>query len=338
MTEFAQCRDPLFVVGMNGSGTTMLLDNMSRHPELYAFPRESRIIPWLIASVAALGDLKDDDNFYKLWRMVIDQHVFEYENGNERIGTPANWREYSRDLKTVLNWVFGYFAAKEGKTRWCEKTPHYVQHIEKLAELFPGAKFIHMIRDGRDCAASFHRRWGRTPQLTVFRWKKVLQEGRQQAAAISADRYMEVHYEDLTTETEQWLNRICDFLDVPFDPAVLESSQPYLKGMKNGNDDAVPGTLVPNSGKWRDYFSARQIGKLESIAGKTLHTFEYPTEQPDADRDLSTFVRRAWTLKDNAAQFAKVIGLKLRGNIDRPWSVIMSRPIVSMRQRKHNRY
>ena len=336
MNESAKTIQPVFVVGMNGSGTTMLLDNMGRHPDLYAFPRETRILPYLLERAAAMGDLSSDDQFHELWNLVRTQGVFELANDGQEVPLPDDWRACPRDVGSVLNRVFGYFAEKEGKTRWCEKTPQYVQHIGRLAEVYPQAKFIHMIRDGRDSAASFNRRWKRTPELTIFRWKKVIRDGRRQGELLGSDRYIEVHYEHLTTDTETWLRRICEFLQVDWNAAVLESSQPYLA--KADKAEGEPKSLVPNSGKWRKHFSPSKIVALESIAGAALHEFGYETEQPAADRDLSRGERKRMALRDNAVQFGQEVQMKLLGRIERPWSVILSRPMVAIRQNKHNRY
>ncbi len=331
--------EPVFVVGMNGSGTTMLLDNLGRHPDLYAFPRETRLIPHLIASHSRFGDLQQDDNFQRLWEEVLGLKVFEYVNDHQKLELPEDWREYPRTLAGVLNGVFGIFAAREGKTRWCEKTPHHVQHIEKLARLFPESRFIHVVRDGRDCAASFNRRWHRTPELTMFRWKKVVVEGGRQGKSLGDDRYMEVRYEDLTTDPEHWLKEICGFLAVPFHEAVLLSSQPYLTAahMQSGEARKLGG-LKPNSGNWKQYFSAGKIKKLERIGGATLHSFGYESNLPESDENPSALMRRVYTARDAIVQFGREIGLKLTGKIERPWHVILSRPFVAYRQRGENQY
>ncbi|MEE8575900.1 MAG: sulfotransferase [candidate division Zixibacteria bacterium] len=330
--------NPIFIVGMNGSGTTMLLDCISHHPDLYAFPKETRIIPFLIARAASLGDLDADENFRKLWGVVLGQKIFEYENGDMRISPPDNWRSYPRNLESVLNWTFAYFAGKEGKSRWCEKSPHNIQHISQISSLFPGAQFIHVIRDGRDCAASFHRRWMRTPALTIHRWKMVLREGRRQGSSMGPGLYLEVKYEELTTDTERCLRAICEFLHTPYNKAILQSNQPYLEGWVGGNSVARAGELVPNSEKWRTYFSEKNIVVLESIGGKTLGDFGYETEQPNADRNLSPLKVRWLSTRDSIVQYAREIFLKVTGRIGRPWRVILLRPFQSIRHRKYNRF
>jgi hypothetical protein len=323
---------PVFVVGMNGSGTTMLLDSLGRHPELYAFPRETRLIPHLFATQKGFGDLRSDDNFFKLWNTVLGLGVFEYVNDHQPLEIPADWRSYPRSLAGVLDGVFGLFAAREGKQRWCEKTPQYIQHMPLLLELFPEARFVHVIRDGRDCAASFNRRWLRTPELTMYRWKKVVAEGHMQGKLLGEDKYMEVRYEDLTANPEVWLRRICEFIGVPFDAAITESSQPYL------NSDRVAAGLVPNSGKWKTYFDPEKLRVLEQIGGSALASFGYPTDFPDSSVNLSALQRKGFAARDSVAQYVREIGLKLSGKIERPWSVILGRPFVAIRQRRQNRY
>ena len=326
--------EPVFVVGMNGSGTTMLLDCLGRHPALYAFPRETRLIPYLIAREQTYGDLDVDTNFRKLWDDVRNLAVFRQVNGGEPVPLPANWRDYPRALAPILDATFTYFAAGQGKPRWCEKTPQHVQHIVALAQRFPSARFIHVIRDGRDCAVSFHRRWLRQPELTVFRWKKVVGSGREQGRQLGSARYLEVHYEDLTTTPEDSLRRICVFLGLGFHAEMLDSAQPYLQPVVDG---ATRG-LQRNSGKWHGYFSPRTIENLERIAGRTLAACGYATHLPEADRDVAAWRRKYWSTLETLRQYAREIYRKLTGDLQRPWHVILRKPLTALRQRQHNQY
>jgi hypothetical protein len=332
---FEEC-EPVFVVGMNGSGTTMLLDCLGRHPSLYAFPKETRLIPYLMARQRVHGDLAVDANFKALWDEVLALPAFSEVNGRVPVPLPEDWREHPRSLPAILDAVFSWFAAREGKRRWCEKTPQHVQHLLALSLDFPRARFIHVIRDGRDCAVSFHRRWKRQPELTVFRWKKVVSMGRDQGRRLGPKRYLEVRYEDLTAQPEQALRRICQFLELPFDPQVLQSAQPYLKGGRNARRPV--GGLQRNSGKWRRYFSPRTIERLERIAGRTLAGCGYATGLPDADRDVSRWQRRYWSAAESMREYAREIWRKLNGDLERPWRVILIKPVTALRHRQHNVY
>ena len=325
---------PVFVVGMNGSGTTMLLDCLGRHPNLYAFPRETRLIPYLMSRVKTFGDLQIEANYRRLWDEVREVTVFRQENGGSPVPIPQDWLNGPRSLATVLDEVFSYFASGAGKRRWCEKTPQHVQHLLALAELFPAAKFIHVIRDGRDCAASFQRRWRRQPELTIFRWKKVVAIGRTQGRQLGVGRYFEIRYEDLTAVPEDSLRDICKFLELSFDPAVLDSTQPYLQAAGDGGSRG----LQQNSGKWRTYFSPRMQRRLETIAGRTLAECGYETSYPQADASVPGWQRRYWAGSEVVRQYGREIWRKLNGDLDRSWGVILAKPITALRQRHHNEY
>jgi hypothetical protein len=324
---------PVFLVGMNGSGTTMLLDSLGRHSALYAFPRETRVLPHLISTYGKVGNLQDDANFRRLWDAVRTIGVLRYVNDGREVPLPPDWAQCPRDIGSVIDRVMRVFAAKEGKERWCEKTPQHAQHMLLLAAVFPNAKFIHVIRDGRDSAASFKRRWSRTPALTIFRWKKVVAEGRRQGTQLGTDRYMEVKYEELTQDPQAWLRKISAFLGVAFESATLESRDPYLK-----RKDGEAGRIRRNSGRWREAFSAAQVRQLEHIAGRILSELGYDAEHVQGDFDPPKWRRDIWMLQDYAAQFLKEIGKRVKGDIKRPWWVILRRPFVAWRQRRMNKY
>lgn len=335
MNDSRNVCEPVFVVGMNGSGTTMLLDCLGRHPQLYAFPRETRLIPYLMARQERLGDLTVDANFKALWDEVLGLEVFRIVNGHVPVPLPDDWRDQPRSLAGVLDAVMRGFAAPQGKRRWCEKTPQHVQHVVALAAEFPRAKFIHVIRDGRDCAASFHRRWRREPELTVFRWKKVVSMGRDQGRAIGDGRYLEVRYEDLTQAPEPLLRRICQFLSLSFHPAMLQSNQPYMERAAGSPADRG---LRQNSGKWRQHFPERTVERLEKIAGRTLASCGYETRHPEADVDLTSLQRNLCSLRETVREYSREIWRKLNGELERPWRVILVKPVNALRHRQHNVY
>ncbi len=108
---------------------------------------------------------------------------------------------------------------KASKESWVEKTPPHVFQIHRFLAIRPGSRFIIMLRDGRDVVCSLKHREGYLPvKDRVERW---IYDN------MAADSYREhpqvtfVKYEDLVTETESTLRRICDFLDVEFSESML---------------------------------------------------------------------------------------------------------------------
>ena len=323
--------DPVFIVGMNGSGTTMLLDCLGRHPLLYGFPLETRVMPNFLSSGAQQGDLENDDEFLKLFNQIRKLPVFQMVNQSTPVPLPDDWHGYFRQVSAIFNYIFLYFAHQQGKSRWCEKTPQHVQHLDLLAQHYPQARFIHIIRDGRDCASSFQRRWYRTPELTIYRWRRVVDMGRRQGRALSG-RYMEVKYEDLTTTPEHWMREICDFLDVEFSPNVLVSRRPQNKNR------GVLGGIEKNTGKWQSSFSVRQRRSLEKIAGQSFSELGYPVEFEKGHESPSKNRLRYWNVKDYSRQFFIEIYKKLTGQSKKDWRMLFYLPVSAIKQLRSNRY
>lgn len=323
---------PIFIVGMNGSGTTMLLDCLDSHPCLYGFRRETKIIPYFIKSAERYGDLLQDDNFKKMWDDFRHMSFFKYVNNGKEVPLPKDWQKSPRSVAGVIDGTLNYFAQKDGKSRWCEKTPMNAQHISLLASTFPNAKFIHIIRDGRACAASFHRRWGINPELSVYRWKHIVQEARMQGKTIP-DRYLEVYYEVLTNNPEPCLQNICRFIQVPYDLRIISLSRIRKH---SGSSDAV---ITKREEYWHTYFSPDRIYAFERVAGKVLHEFGYKTENPDGDKDPDKAHLSYWIIKDGISRGIQIIRqeLELR-KLGGKWDGFIGRFVNAIRQRLTNRY
>jgi hypothetical protein len=297
--------EPVFIVGMNGSGTTMLLDCLNNHPAFYGFPIETKILPVYLERRADYGNLAIDANFRRLWDDLRNIVYFRIVNGRETPPLPEDWIDRERTFGAALDGVFRYFAEREGKQRWCEKSPMYALYIDVFAEIFPNAKFIHVIRDGRDCAASFHRRWAFNPERTIYRWKAVVTRGRELGRPLG-ERYMELRYEDLTSDPERHMRRVCAFLGEPFHEATLVVERP-TRNVRKALSDAI----IPNAGKWRTYFSSSEIERLELVGGRLLHELGYETNRPEGDENPGWARLWYWRCRDNARRTADGLGLLL---------------------------
>jgi hypothetical protein len=126
------------------------------------------------------------------------------------------------------------------------------------------------------------------------------------------------------------MRRICAFLELPFEAAVLQSSRPYLVGPPED------GGLQVNSGHWRAHFSERRAQRLEAIAGRLLAEHGYATSLLDGDMTPGIWRQRGWRAADGIRQQLHEIGLKLRGRIARPWWSILIRPLNAYRQNREN--
>ncbi len=325
---------PIFLVGMNGSGTTLLLDCLDNHPQIYGFKRETKVIPYFISRLEKYGDLKRDENFLALWNDFRKTHDFVVINKGVAPPLPENWKSLPRTLATVINGVFQYFASQEGKYRWCEKTPMHALHISALSNVFPDARFIHIIRDGRACAASFHRRWGYSPELTMYRWKNVVNAARAQGKEIPG-KYLEITYEDLVTAPEKIMYDICKFLSIDFHENVL-----YPSRTRQVTTGSTIKEIVKKKEIWPDYFSKNMISRLETIAGSSLHQLGYKTGKPGSDYNPPQILRVTWLYYDYIRLTLKEISqaLNSRSSVKEVFTMVHTKISRALKQRRTTKY
>ncbi len=185
-------------------------------------------------------------------------------------------------IPALIDGLFSANAEGEGCARWGDKTPYYVLHLPTLARLFPDARFIHIIRDGRDCALSMR---ARARDLNVYNlyhaakfWEQYVQAGQAAGEELGEERYLEIRYEDLVADQEDRVRRICEFLDLAFDPAVIEFRKARAEG---GKTPLLARDIDPrNVQKWRRRMSRRQLALFEGAAGDTLLRNGYPLLTP----------------------------------------------------------
>jgi hypothetical protein len=309
----------------------MMLNHLGQHPLLYGFPQESYIIPVFLRTVGKYGDLTDDRNFLKLWADIAASFVFRIRNKGQPLDVPDDWRDVERSVAGIFDWIMKSFAAEQGKRRWAEKTPMHVLHIQSLGAAFPRSRFIHMIRDGRDCAASDHRRWGRNAAGTIYRWRNAVREGRRQGATLN-DRDIEFHYEDVTAEPERFLRAACDFAHLQFDQKVLAVAD--VRKHMSGQESK---TIVHNKQRNRNYFSESAIRSLERIAGSCLTDYGYETRFANGDKDPSSLRRAYWTVHDGLRVSLRHLKEKLTTQKRMSWSLLARRWAMIVKSKIANR-
>jgi hypothetical protein len=286
---------------MNGSGTTMLLDCLAGHSKLFGYRGETKVLPYFMERQPEYGDLSEDANFTKLWLDLRATFSRDRWPAAAEPSAIAHWGARPRTAAQVFDAIMTALAGMEGKSTWCEKTPMYVHHVSKLAAALPGSKFIHVIRDGRDCAASFHRRWKFHPVRTSYRWKQAIRAGRSQGSVLGP-RYCEIRYEDLTAEPETSLGRLCNFLDVSYEPAILKPAR--VRPQMTGSSMAE---IAPNQRRAQGYFARSVLEKMERVAGQVLAECGYEPVHASGDLDPPRWQLRWWELLDDSRRMREAL-------------------------------
>jgi LPS sulfotransferase NodH len=257
----------VFIVGVPRSGTTLLRQMLRGSPSL-AIPRESHFIPKALGAPTPAGalDLILSSRQFATWEIDADL----VRGATAGASTPA----------AVVRAAFEAYAREQGRPRWGDKTPHYVNHIDALARAFGDAVFVHIVRDGREVADSLReQRWGPpTLLLAASAWRKGVTRGREAGERLGPSRYLELRYEELVAAPAPALTRVCEFLgeetalDAMFDYASRAAGEhPVLPHLHRHL--AKPPT--PGLRDWRGNCSPAEQLEIEAVMGPTLVRFGY---------------------------------------------------------------
>jgi len=205
---------------------------------------------------------------FKRWEIPADL-VFERAGGAKLLG-----------FADTIAHLFKVYALVHGKTRWGDKTPVYVRSINLLAELFPTALFVHIIRDGHNVAMSYLSvPWGPRSIWEVARkWKVDVGAGIKAGRRLGPSRYMELRYEDLVSDPEVELKGICHFAGLEFIPSMLDFYQDAAGRLQTPYEDFhQSATRAPERGMrdWTTQMSDADVLAFEAVAGRLLSELGY---------------------------------------------------------------
>ncbi len=217
-----------FIVGVTRSGTTLLRLMLDAHPDL-AIPPETHFVPQLIRTAKKRGVSCEEVHG------VVTGHR---QWGDFGLDSSELLRRYCAldqiDPETTMRAFFELYAEGQGKPRWGDKTPNYVKRMKQIENWIPEARFIHMIRDGRDAALSRFKRLLKEPppmDVVAERWVRKIEGARADGAEV--DHYIEVQYENLVKNTEHELQarqRVPRAALGPDDPHLLRARRGTAAG------------------------------------------------------------------------------------------------------------
>lgn len=220
MTEL-QVDRPVFIVGSASSGTTLLGVLLDRHsqfacgPELYAFDKRQIYQPfpvvqaafanWLRRGLVSDGQIDTADFFHSRDAYFCDREML------------VQLMQEATSLRAFFDAFFRHYLQHRGKPRWVEKTGSNGYTLGHILQLYPLARVIHLVRDGRDVVCSLLKRDPR-PYHAVSHW---LYNVSAALAWRDHPAYLEVRYESLVASPEATLRDICQRLGVEFEPQML---------------------------------------------------------------------------------------------------------------------
>ena len=270
---------PIIVVGCARSGTTLLQSMIHAHPRL-AMPPENRFMMPLYNQRIDFGDLREPANVEEFGDALVAKGTKIKDMGLSRSKVRNRLWRTPPTIGSFLGSVLVAYAELHGKARWGDKRPNYIQALPAVLELFPDAQIVHIIRDGRDSAASLLTMpwWNRGFGEAVYKWRDAVEAGNDAKADFAADSYHEFRYEDLVADPQATLTGLCEFLGEEFHPDMLEPHRvagltPDYKVWHEGLQKPVNEGAVQ---RFQRDLSADQIALFELVAGDQLRQHGYP--------------------------------------------------------------
>ena len=286
---FSSAHPPFpFIVGVGRSGTTLLRFLLDAHPEIAVTPETHWLrgaVRKLLANPRDAAGIRGD--------ILSDPHWADMGISDQELDTIIASHNYERPSDTLRK-IYHRYGSRHHAARVGDKTPLHNLAMHDIARLLPEARFIHIIRDGRDVALSYRDLWfgpGRDVRAAAMLWMWRIRETRQQAQFLP--HYLEVRYEALVSDPEEVLRNIARFIDLPFDPVQLMAHLRAEERLGECQDFVFDGrkvtaeqrreihklTLSPPDasrvGRWASLMDPADLATFERIAGDALTDLGY---------------------------------------------------------------
>ena len=298
---------PVFVVSSPRSGSTLLRLILDAHPRM-AVPPPAWLTHFIYPYLYSYGDLSIESN---LAEMIEDSlatpTIRAWPISPSAQEVRAEMREPTfAEMYAALHRLY---AQSHGKERWGEKTPRVCFYMEDLKSMYPGAQFVHIIRDGRDVAIDIadSALWPNNLYATAAVWRDFVKSINESAETLDPESFCVVRYEELCAEPEPVLVKLCEFLGEDFSPAML-AHQETASTKKWAETPIHAKTAHPITTDFVEMYKHRlpesDVGVIESLIGETLGEFGYALT--GALDDLSSREKRQLMENDTITNIASI--------------------------------
>lgn len=273
--------EPLFIISAGRSGTTLLRSMLVIGKEI-SIPPESYIIPTSIRTYH-MGQIR------KSWSDICRYIVSLFENHpsislwnvdfSPVYQILASLPDGERSLARIIDEVFMHYAGQHfpGVKLWGDQTPLNTLYLPWIRRTFPNAKYLHLVRDGRDTIASYIDK-GETVERASRRWILSVQQARKLAQQLDRKQFLEVKYESLVRNPDKTLSIICNFVGINYQSTMLDFwrepttiEHRYLAHHKN----LAKPLFTDSIGRWRERLTRNEQSYVIAKTSSLLQEFGY---------------------------------------------------------------
>ncbi|HHP7237684.1 sulfotransferase family protein [Longibacter sp.] len=275
---------PIFIVGANRSGTTLLRLILNAHPRI-GIPDEFIYLDASIADVPI-----DAWRAPGLSRAAYALFVDRFLENRKEVLSGVNLRalrdhilDGPRDLRRPFRCALRAWARRHDADRWGEKTPGNLFYADVLVDMFPDARFVYIVRDPRAGVASMQRVsfFSNDAVFNALSRRKYDIRGRAHLReAVPEAQRTRLRYEDLVRRPESEVRSLCAFLDEPYSARMLHFHREAGRYMKDDakddyNTQATHAITDERVDAWTDALSGRQVAVVEAICRPIMEEHAY---------------------------------------------------------------
>jgi hypothetical protein len=271
----------LFLVGRGRSGTTLLKAMLDAHPAVCVAPEALFVMNahhryargvWDPARVEAFARDIWLERKLRTWDLdpaAVTERLRAVEPPSFPVLCRAVYEEYARSQgKPAPVWVG-------------DKNPHHALLVRELMASFPEARFVHIVRDYRDNILSYQgvRFDLQSTGALAYRWRRYNEEVLA-AARDAPERFLRLRYEDLAAEPKPSLERVCGFLGIPYDPAMLRFHEAHRDEAREWHAGLSAPVDAARVARWREAMPPRKVAVAERVCGALGERLGYPASGP----------------------------------------------------------
>jgi sulfotransferase family protein len=297
---------PVFVVGYQKSGTTLLLNLLDGHPSLGVVPYlESKYFTRFVPEHGHLDPSAQIAALQEAWIHSLINPVGEPPFW--LLGEPTAPNDPYERFTAYLYWFAGRYPAQDllailattvvavrldaGELEhepdyWVEKTPMHELHADEILDVYSHAKFLHIVRDPRATVAALRRmEMAGDARASALEIRRTLEAARRTIERIGPGRYSIVSYEELVRDPERVMRGVAAFLDIEFTDILLT---PTTAGRLVGANSAWPerrvrGTVHALSvDSWRGSLGRGEETIVLAETAQAANAIGYPLPEPSS--------------------------------------------------------
>ena len=299
---------PIFVAGLERSGTSLMYALLASHPRI-SMTRRTNLWRHFYDQYGDLANPANLDRCLETMRRYKRLVVLHVDWDQVRRDFPAGAPTYGRLFALIEQ----QHADRMGRPRWGDKSLHTERYTSQVLEAYPDARILHMIRDPRDRFASSYARWkvrrggvgaGTAEWLSSAR---IALRNQQRYP----DAYRAVRYESLASEPEATLRGLCTFLDEEYSPQMVRMDD--APSLRDGGNSSYgvrrdKGISTSSVGRFREVLSPRQVAFMQWMAADEMAAFDYEPEPVE----MAMSARLGYVVRDVPFQAAHLLVWRTR--------------------------